>query len=140
MAGHNSTKASVLHVWRSIKHGHLHGPFLVLYTQPKLTNTKDDIWKPVTLNPHALTPTPDNVNVGKESKDITQNDGRTPRHPSLTCYQVSFATKMKYFYCNIIMPQIGYVNYCDCYCYFPIQNHLTPTTHAIIWALLFHLS
>ena len=135
MARHNSTKASVLHVWRSIKHGHLHGPFLVLYTHSKHVNAKDDIWKLVILNPHALTPIPDNTTLGKENKDITRSDGRAPRHPSLTCYQVSFAIKMKDFYSNIIMPPIGYVNYCDGYCYFPIQNHLTPTTHAIIWAL-----
>ena len=63
----------------------------------------------MTLNPHALTPTPDNATVGKDNKDITQSDGRAPRHPSLTCYQVSFAIKMKDFYSNIIMPQIGYI-------------------------------
>ena len=135
MAQHNSSRASLLHVWRSIKHGHLHGPFLVLYTHSKHANTKDDIWKLVTLNPHGLSPIPDNTTVRKKNTDVTQSDGRAPRHPSLTCYQVSFAIKMNNFYSNIMVPQIGYINYCDGYCYFPIQNHLTPTTHAIIWAI-----
>lgn len=136
----DGTRASVLHAWRCIKHGHMHGPFLVLYTQSRHTNNQDDIWKFVKLNWLALSSKPDSTTVGNK-KDITpkrlpgENDGRSPRHPSLTCYQVSFAIRMQDFYSNIIMPQIGHINYCDGYCYFPIQNHLTPTTHAVIWAL-----
>lgn len=97
----------------------------------------------ITLNWIALSSKPDNTTPGYTTMGkITQtderagkSDGRAPRHPSLTCYQVPFAVKMRDFYSNIIMPQNGYINYCDGYCYFPIQNHLTPTTHAVIWAL-----
>lgn len=136
MAHGNGTRPSALHVWRCIKHGHTHGPFLVLYTQSKQANYKDDIWKMVTLNWLALHNTTSQKNKNSTQKHLPgEGVGRVPRHPSLTCYKVSFAIKMKDLYSNMIMPQIGYVNYCDGYCYFPIQNHLTPTTHAIIWAL-----
>ena len=134
--------ASMLNFWRWFKHGYEHGPFLVLYTQSKKLQSKDDIWKLVTVNPHALYPSAVDTTESRNSSDIAQNrklpgkgDGRSPRNPTLICYQVSFAIKMRDFYSNMILPNIGFLNYCDGYCHFPIQNHLTPTIHAVIWAL-----
>ena len=137
----SSSRAFVLNAWKCFKHGHERGPFLVLYTQSKHSNSKDDIWRLVMLNPHALSFKPGNTTVSRNISDVIQGehsgirDGRSPRRILLVCYQVSFAIKMRDFYSNVIVPQFGYLNYCDGYCRFPIQNHLTPTTHAVIWAL-----
>lgn len=96
----------------------------------------------LTINWLALSSMLDNTTVGKYSSDASyaelpgKSDGRSPRNPSLTCYKVSFAITMQHYYSNIVIPQNAYINYCDGYCYFPIQNHLTPTAHAITWALL----
>ena len=131
----------MLNAWRWFKHGYEYGPFLVLYTQSKNPQSKYDIWKLVTINPHVLYPRQLNTTQARNSSDIKllkppgKGDGRSPRNPTLICYQVSFAVKMRDFYGNVILPKIGFLNYCDGYCHFPIQNHLTPTTHAIIWAL-----
>lgn len=139
----SSTAAYMLDIGRCLKHGHEHGPFLVLYTQSKYPPSRDDIWKLVTVNQLALHHMPDNTTESSHNSGIIiqshtiprQEDGRSPRNPSMICYQVSFAIKMSDFYSNVIMPKIGFLNYCDGYCHFPIPDHLTPTTHAIIWAL-----
>lgn len=138
---HNSSTAYVLNAWRYFKHGHEHGPFLVLYTQFKHPNSREDIWKFVMLNPLALSSKSENTTNARDSSDVMQgeipgtSDGRTPRNPILICYQVSFAIKMRDFYSNVIVPHNGFLNYCDGYCHYPIQNHLTPTIHAVIWAM-----
>lgn len=127
---------------RYLDHGHLHGPFLVLYTQSKQGQNNNDIWKLLTINWLALSPVLNSTTAqkGYGNGSYTQLSGkntrRSPRNPSLTCYKVSFSVRMQDIYQNIVIPKTAYINYCDGYCYFPIQNHLTPTMHAITWALI----
>ncbi|PFX14351.1 Growth/differentiation factor 2 [Stylophora pistillata] len=138
---HDDSKAS-LSVWRYLEHGHMQGPFLVLYTQSKQGQKNDDIWRLLTINWLALSPVLNSSTAQNDysNSSYTQlsgkNTGRSPRNPSLTCHKVSFAMRMQDIYQNIVVPQTADINYCDGYCYFPIQNHLTPTMHAITWALI----
>lgn len=120
----------------------MQGPFLVLYTQSKLGQKNDDIWRLLTINWLALSPVLNSSTAQNDysNSSYTQlsgiNTGRSPRNPSLTCHKVSFAMRMQDIYRNIVVPQTADINYCNGYCYFPIQNHLTPTMHAITWALI----
>ena len=142
MHKNSSTASYALNAWRCFKHGHERGPFLVLYTQSKHPYSRDDIWKLVMLSPFVLSSKPGNAAKARNISEVAPSrelsgtsDGRSAHHPTLTCYQVSFAIKMREFFSNVIVPRNGFLNYCDGYCHFPIQNHLTPTTHAIVWAL-----